>query len=206
MKFIVIVLISCTSLFFFLSTCSGKASAAGDDNKDSAVIASTGNSGFESQVKYGEHLIMIAGCNDCHTPKKMGPAGPEPDPSLTLSGHPAAVPAPDVNRKEVETKGLGVTNDLTVWVGPWGISYAANITSDSTGIGLWSESQFILCMRKGKWKGVEGGRTLLPPMPWQSSFQFMTDDELKAILAYLKTTTPVKNVAPEPSVPVLAAK
>ena len=62
------------------------------------------------------------------------------------------MPPPDVDRKEVESKGLAVTNDLTAWVGPWGISYAANITSDSTGIGNWSEAQFILCLREGNGK------------------------------------------------------
>lgn len=32
--------------------------------------------GFQSQIKYGEHLVTIAACNDCHTPKKMTPRGP----------------------------------------------------------------------------------------------------------------------------------
>ena len=35
--------------------------------------------GFDSQVKWGERLVTICGCNDCHTPKKMGPKGPEND-------------------------------------------------------------------------------------------------------------------------------
>ena len=61
----------------------------GDENKkDTAVIANTSYGGYESQVKYGEHLVLIAGCNDCHTPKKMTPTGPEADLSLLLSGHP----------------------------------------------------------------------------------------------------------------------
>ena len=48
--------------------------------------------GYESQVKWGEHLVTICGCNDCHTPKKMGPNGPELDMSLMLSGHPSQTP------------------------------------------------------------------------------------------------------------------
>lgn len=128
--------------------------------------------------------------------------GPVPDTSLLLSGHPASVPAPDVNRKEMEGKGLAVTNDLTAWVGPWGISYAANLTPDETGIGNWSEQQFIKAIREGKLKGMDGTRPLLPPMPWQE-FGQMKDEELKAIFAYLKTIKPVNNVVPPAAPPVM---
>jgi hypothetical protein len=200
------IIITIVLTIFLFSGCSENKSNGDGDKKDSTIVSNSGNGGFESQVKFGEHLAIIGGCNDCHTPKKMTPAGPEFDLSLALSGHPAKVPPPDVDRKETESKGLAVTNDLTVWVGPWGISYAANITSDSTGIGTWSESQFILCLREGKWKGIAGNRTLLPPMPWNTSYRFMTDDELKAIFAYLKSTKPVKNVAPGAELPVLAEK
>ncbi|MEP6948873.1 MAG: diheme cytochrome c-553 [Ginsengibacter sp.] len=191
---------------FIFSKCSGNKSNEDGDKKDSTAVSNAGCGGFESQVKYGEHLVLIAGCNDCHTPKKMTSTGPEPDFSLALSGHPSKMPPPDVDRKAMESNGLAVTNDLTAWVGPWGISYAANITSDSTGIGTWSEAQFILCLREGKWKGIAGNRQLLPPMPWQSSFKFFTDDEIKAVFAYLKSTKPIKNVEPGAEVPVLAGK
>lgn len=167
--------------------------------------ASTNNGGFESREKWGEHLVTIAGCHDCHSPKKFGPQGMEFDSSRLLSGHPAEMPVPDVNRKEAESKGLIVTNDLTTWVGPWGISYTANITSDSTGIGGWTEEQFFKALREGKYKGLDNTRPLLPPMPWQV-IRFMTDDELKAIFAYLKTTKPINNAVPPPQPPVTAAK
>jgi len=139
-KFLFISLFILSGIFIF-SQCS-------QQGKQDTPKAQFG--GFESQVKFGEHLVTIMGCNDCHTPKKMGPNGPEPDMSLMLSGHPAKMPAPDVNRKETESKGLAVTNDLTSWVGPWGISYAANLTSDATGIGNWQESNFITALREGK--------------------------------------------------------
>ncbi|MBK7255844.1 MAG: c-type cytochrome [Ignavibacteria bacterium] len=151
----------------------------------------------------GEHLVTIGGCNDCHTPKKMTPQGPVPDESLMLSGHPEKMPAPDVDRKEMESKGLIVTQDLTAWVGPWGISYAANITPDATGIGSWQESNFITALREGKFKGMTSARNLLPPMPWQL-FKEMSDDEIKAIFAYLKSIKPVKNIVPQPEPPVSA--
>lgn len=157
--------------------------------------------GFKSQIAYGEHLVWISGCHDCHTPKKMTPLGLDLDSTRLLSGHPAKAPAPDVNRAEVERKGQVVTETLTAWVGPWGISYAANITSDKTGIGNWQEKNFITSMRKGKYKGVESARTLLPPMPWPM-YQNMTDEELKAIFAYLKSTKPIANKVPSPEPPV----
>jgi hypothetical protein len=113
------------------------------------------------------------------------------------------MPPPDVNRKEMETKGLSVTNTLTSWVGPWGISYAANLTSDATGIGNWTESAFITALRKGKYEGIESGRSLLPPMP-SAMYTSMSDDELKAIFAFLKSTKPINNVVPLAQPPVLA--
>ncbi len=162
------------------------------------------NGGFKDQVEYGRHLVAIIGCNDCHTPKKMTAMGPVPDTSLLLSGHPANSPFPDVNRKEMEAKGLAVTGDLTAWAGPWGISYADNLTPDSTGIGNWTEQQFSRAIREGKWKGLKDSRQLLPPMPWQE-FSNMTDDEVSAIFAYLKSIKPIHNVVVPADPPVSAA-
>lgn len=156
--------------------------------------------GYASQEKWGEHLLAIGGCHDCHTPKKFGPNGMEPDMTKALAGHLTDAPVPDVNKAEMAKKGLAVTNDLTVWVGPWGVSYAANLTPDSTGILGWKEEQFIYALRKGIFKGLPGSRPLLPPMPWQSIGQ-MTDDELKALFAYLKTVTPIRNVVPQAEPP-----
>ncbi|MCJ8164170.1 diheme cytochrome c-553 [Pontibacter sp. E15-1] len=130
-----------------------------------SVVQQQANGGFESQIKYGEHLVFIAGCHDCHTPKKMTDKGPAFDMSRALSGHPAQEPIPDVNREEMERKGYSVTQTLTAWVGPWGVSYAANLTSDKTGIGNWQEKNFFTAIRQGKHKGIVDGRELLPPMP-----------------------------------------
>jgi hypothetical protein len=138
----------------------------------------SGFGGYESNIEWGEI-----------------------DSSRLLSGHPADMPDIDVNRKEMEAKGLLLSNDLTSWVGPWGISYTANLTSDASGIGNWQESQFIYAIRNGKLKGLPNGRPLLPPMPWPM-IRHMTDDELKAVFAYLQSTVPVKNVVPPPKPPV----
>lgn len=178
-------------------SCNESSTTSNSTTKDS----SDKYAGFPDQIAYGHHLVEVIGCNDCHTPKKMTQMGPIPDTSLMLSGHPASMPAPDVNRNEIERKGLAVTNDMTAWVGPWGISYTANLTPDETGIGSWSEDQFIRAIREGKSKGMENGRSLLPPMPWQD-FALMKDEELKAIFAYLKSIKPISNVVPAPVLPV----
>ena len=195
---------ACISIMLLLSQCAGDASEA-ETKISNASSTNPAFGGFASQVEWGRHIVTISGCHDCHTPKKMGPNGLELDSSLLLSGHPSKIPPPDVNRGEIESKGLIVTNTLTAWGGPWGISYAANLTSDPSGIGGWDESNFITALREGKSKGVKSARTLLPPMPWQM-FRNMTDGELKAIFAYLKSTKPVKNIVPNPQSPVLASK
>ncbi len=174
--------------------CNEGAETSAAETPAPATTASFG--GYESQEKWGEHLVTIGGCNDCHTPKKMGPNGPEPDMSQMLSGHPAQQPPPPFDQKEAAAKGLAVTQTLTAWIGPWGNTYAANLTPDSTGLAGWTEAQFIKCLREGKSKGLDNNRPLLPPMPWQEIGQ-MTDGELKAVFAYLKSIPPVKNVVPE---------
>lgn len=204
-KLPVIIVIAIICITFFLSQCSEDKSNTNQNQKDTILVGSKSNGGYESPVKWGEHLVMSGGCGDCHTPKKMGPMGPEDDSTLLLSGHPAKMPAPDVDRNAMESKGLFVTQTLTAWVGPWGISYTANITSDETGIGTWNEDQFLFAIRNGKQKGLAGSRMLLPPMPWQS-IRYMTDDELKAIFAYLKSTKPISNLVPPPAPPVVQRK
>lgn len=150
----------------------------------------------DSLVVRGEYLVTIMGCHDCHSPKKMGPLGPELDSSRILSGHPAGMPLAQVNPKELESWVL-FNHTATAFVGPWGTSFAANITSDPTGIGAWSEEQFFKAIRQGKYKGLDNGRSLLPPMPWPV-YAKATDADLRAIFAYLKSTTPVNNVVPPP--------
>ncbi|SHF87688.1 Cytochrome c [Cnuella takakiae] len=157
--------------------------------------------GYSSAAAYGQHLVLVNACGDCHTPKKMGARGPEDDSTLLMSGHPAGQPIPDVNRKEVQQKGISVTQTLTAWVGPWGVSYAANITPDESGIGSWTEQQFFTALREGRAKGIAQNRHLLPPMPW-SSIRHMSDEELRAVFAYLKSIPPVNNIVPNPQPPV----
>jgi mono/diheme cytochrome c family protein len=148
-----------------------------------------------SRVERGRYLVESIGCSDCHTPKKDGFAL---DTDRLLSGHPEGteLPAPPAG------KGPWVATasaDLTAWSGPWGISYAFNLTPDeNTGIGSWSEETFVKAIRTGRHMGV--ARPILPPMPWQM-YKNLTDDDLQAIYAYLRSIPPVKNRVPEPTPP-----
>ncbi|MET0529680.1 MAG: diheme cytochrome c-553 [Microvirga sp.] len=153
----------------------------------------------DAQVKRGEHLVKTSGCHDCHTPLGMGPSGPEPDMKRALSGHPQdlVVTAPAV----VAAPWMGAfTPTLTGWSGPWGVSFAANLTPEpETGILRdYTEQQFVQAMRAGRRQGQ--GRQILPPMPWQVYGQ-MSDDDLKAIFVYLRQIPPLKNKVPDPLPP-----
>jgi len=126
---------------------------------------------------------------------------PEPDMDRRLSGHPADLKLAPYDANTVKN-GWAMTNQhFTAWVGPWGTSFSANITSDKeTGIGNWTEEQFFRCLREGKYHGLADGRMLLPPMPWPD-FKNYTDEELRAIFAYLKSIPAVKNAVPAPIPP-----
>lgn len=151
-------------------------------------------------VKRGEYLVTVGGCDDCHSPKRMGPMGPELIPELRLSGFPEDGRLPPVDMNAVKNGWALMAPDLTSAVGPWGQSFAANITSDETGIGNWTEENFIKALRFGKLKGLEGSRNLLPPMPWMN-YKNMPDEDIRSIYYYLKSTRPVENVVPAPIPP-----
>ena len=154
----------------------------------------------EKEVRRGELLVTFGGCHDCHTPKVMTPKGPQPDTSRLLSGHPSDAPLPAVPRDVIGPTQWGAlaTNDLTAWAGPWGISFAANLTPDVTGLGPWTAQDFIHTMRTGKHLGV--GRALLPPMPW-FNLEALTDPDLRALFKYLHSIKPISNQVPQPIPP-----
>lgn len=147
----------------------------------------------EDPVRRGEYLVAAGGCHDCHTPMKMGEKGPEHDMSLALSGHPAAMTMPQIPLPEPPWMWVGAATN-TAFRGPWGVSYSANLTSDATGIGNWTQEMFIGAIREGKRLGT--GRPILPPMPWPA-YRNYSDEDLKAIFAYLKSTKPIANRPPD---------
>ena len=156
----------------------------------------------DEMVKRGQMLVTIGGCNDCHSPKKMTPHGPVIDSAIMLSGHPAAAPLPSLDASPLKPGNwILMGPDATAFVGPWGISYPANLTSDSaTGIGAWTEGQFIQTLRTGKHLGMENGRPILPPMPWEGIGK-LPDEDLKSIFAYLQSLPAISNRVPGPVSP-----
>lgn len=166
------------------------------EKKENAYVPLLSN---DSLIKKGAYLVGIMGCHDCHTPKVMTEHGPGPDMDRLLSGHPAQMPIMPFDSGT--TKNWVLFNMTgTAMVGPWGASFAANLTSDDTGIGTWTEEQFAKALTEGKSKGLDGARPLLPPMPWQN-YKDMKKEDIRAIFAYLKSTKPVDNIVPRPIMP-----
>lgn len=159
----------------------------------------------EELIVRGEYLVETTGCHDCHTPKTFGPDGMKLDETRLLAGHPEGFQLYPIDTEMVGPGKWMLTNDhLTSWVGPWGISFSANLTPDNaTGLGAVTEEMFIKTLREGKIKGV--GRQILPPMPYEV-FGKMSDDDLKAMYAYLHSIPAVSNKIPEPVSPPMVAE
>jgi mono/diheme cytochrome c family protein len=73
-------------------------------------------------------------------------------------------------------------------------AYAPNITQDTeTGIGGWTDEQIMKAIREGI---RPDGSLIGPPMPF-AQYRQMSDTDVKAVVAYLRTVKPVKNVMPK---------
>jgi hypothetical protein len=154
----------------------------------------------EELVERGKYLVSSIGCSDCHTPKLFTEKGMELDETRLLSGHNQNDPLPKVDKNALTNGWVLFAGDLTAAVGPWGVSFAANLTPDDTGIGTWTFDNFKTAIQKGKYKGLEGSRDLLPPMPWEM-YRNMSEDDLRAIFSYLKSLPKVQNLVPAPIAP-----
>lgn len=154
----------------------------------------------EEMIALGKYLVHTSACDDCHTPKIFTDDGRMIlDTTRLLSGHPQDQVVPSLEKSALKMDWIASNMNLTTWVGPWGVSYSANLTPDNaTGIGTVTEEMFIKTMRDGKLKGV--GRTLLPPMPWEV-YRLKTDEDLKAMYAYLMSIKPIRNQVPLPVPP-----
>jgi hypothetical protein len=153
-----------------------------------------------TQVERGRLLVSIGGCNDCHTPMKFDAdvGMPVPDMSRMLSGHPQGAPDPAGAPAGHDMGVIGAT--MTSFKLPFGTVYTANLTPDpDTGLGGWTEEMFLRAVRTGRHMGGNG-RPILPPMPWPNVGQ-QTDDDIKAIFAYLRSIPAIRNDVPAPKVP-----
>lgn len=161
------------------------------------LAAKSPGDSVKERIARGKYLVQFGGCSDCHTPVKMGPNGPEPDLTRYLSGHPAEAQFPPPPK--LGGPWFAATGGFTAWAGPWGISYAFNLTPDNnTGIGIWTEDIFVKAMRTGRHYGV--AREILPPMPWRA-VAGLSDEDLKAVFAFLRSVPPVHNRVPDPVPP-----
>lgn len=152
----------------------------------------------------GKYLVTVAGCNDCHTPWKIGAKGPEPDMSRMLSGHPQSAALPPAPKLPEGPWVVTVAHTNTAWSGPWGVSFTANLTPDpETGLGKWTQRNFTETIRTGRHMGR--GRPVLPPMPIPMYRNF-TDEDLEAIFTYLQSIPAISNRVPEPLPPADGAK
>jgi cytochrome c553 len=129
-----------------------------------ASLDSNRRPAMEDKVKYGEYLVKAASCFDCHTPMENGQFG-----QPFTGGYTFHMPGFTVN--------------------------SANLTSDpETGIGAWSEEQFLNKFTQYRNKeayAFDAGKQNTI-MPW-ALYSQMDDYDLKAIYAFLKTLPPVKN-------------
>ena len=160
-----IVLPICTAFsvlaLFYGSSCNNSKNKVGNaetENQEKSVqLAETEPKTLspEELVSKGEHLVAVTGCDDCHSPKKYENGIPSPDMALRLSGHQANMKLEPYDQATLKNGYVLTNSNFTAWIGPWGTSYAANITSDETGIGNWSEEQFIKSIREGKQKGLD---------------------------------------------------
>jgi mono/diheme cytochrome c family protein len=148
-------------------------------------------------VARGKYLVNIGGCHDCHSPKLMTDQGPIPDTTRLLSGHPASEKLPPFKKEDIAPyKWVLFSPGFTAYVGTWGVTASQNLTPDeNTGTGLWTVEMFKNAMRTGKHMGM--GRPIMPPMPWPN-VGGLSDEDLAAVVAYLKSIPPIKNAVPGP--------
>ena len=130
------------------------------------------------QVQRGEYLVELLGCGACHTEGALEGA-PQMDRALAGS-----------------SIGIAYTNPMDTKAP--GIVFPPNITPDeATGIGLWSDEQIELAIRTGL-AGHAGRRIAV--MPWQG-YAKMSDEDLTAIVSYLRSIEPVQHKLPAEVIP-----
>ncbi|RQW03693.1 MAG: diheme cytochrome c-553, partial [Calditrichaeota bacterium] len=99
--------------------------------KSNLASPSPDSSQKQGLVQRGKYLVEFGGCNDCHTPKIFTEKGPVFDENRLMSGHPAGSRLPEIDKRAlVPGSWMLFSSDLTAAVGPFGMTYAANLTPD----------------------------------------------------------------------------
>jgi mono/diheme cytochrome c family protein len=169
-----------------------------------ALAGETPTGADDALIARGRYLVTTSGCNDCHTPLRMGENGPEPDMSRMLSGHPESLQIEAPPAPPGKPWSVVAAETMTAWSGPWGVSFTANLTPDvETGLGRWTLQNFKDTIRTGRHMGR--GRQILPPMPIPM-YKHFNDADFEAIFAFLRSIPPVKNRVPEPLSPATQEK
>ncbi|MEP7117614.1 MAG: c-type cytochrome [Acidobacteriota bacterium] len=120
------------------------------------------------RINYGAYMTNAAACADCHTPQDQG----------------APVP------------GMNFAGGLEFPLPGGGYVRSANLTADAdTGIGTWTEAQFVdkfttLATAPDQALPTPADQRKNSVMPWQA-YGGMTREDLGAIYAYLRSLTPV---------------
>jgi len=186
-----------TALLCFLSMIIifTECSPARPDTKEAAGPTET------DLIKRGEYLVNLGGCNDCHTPKIFTEKGMDLDRTRLMSGHPENAPLPEIDPKALTPGNWVLMNDnLTAFIGPWGMTCSQNLTPDETGIKNWTLEAFTKALKTGMHMGAERGRPIMPPMPWMNLSNLEAQD-YAAIFSYLKSLPPIENHVPAPKSP-----
>jgi mono/diheme cytochrome c family protein len=127
-----------------------------------------------ARVDRGRYLVEIAGCGACHTD---GALIGEPSAARLLAG---------------SHLGIAYTNPFRARFP--GIAYPSNLTPDPrTGLGNWSDAQIAAAIRSG---GVASGTGHLVVMSWPL-YQHMSDDDVNAIVMYLRSIPAIEHQVPE---------
>ena len=195
------ILIFLLCVFVYVMGCKPKdAEVTVTDGDGADTTATTEPAGMSSadSIELGRYLVTVMGCHDCHTPKIFTKEGMMLlDSTKLLSGHPGG-PAPSLAKKSSTTpqEGIVFSGDLTRFTGPWGTSFSANLTPDVTGTGAWTFETFKKAITEGKFKGLDNGRPIMPPMPWDM-YRHAKPEHLAAIWTYLRSLPPISNKVPD---------
>ncbi len=158
----------------------------------------------EQVIARGRQLVSLGGCHDCHTPKIFDASGMHLDESRLLSGHPNGSPLPVLDERVFQPGHWTYFNEhLTASVGMWGMTFSRNLTPHETGLKGWTPEVFIATMRSGKHMGIEHGRPIMPPMPWEN-LKDLPEEDLITIFKFLQSLPPIDNYVPEPMNPTQA--